>query len=222
MKISQIITYRRDDQTPITQNFTRQEFECPCGCSAQIVDKELVDKLQSIRDKVCKPLVITSGYRCPAHNKAVGGASNSRHLYGTAADWRTQDRSMNPVALGILAAAQGFGGIGIYWRTATDAFVHADTRAGPVWWLCTAGTTYNYSSSRPFILPTVSRGSTGALEKSAVKMLQRLLGLTVDGVFGANTEAAVRKAQAAAGLTVDGICGPESWKAISGASKYLQ
>lgn len=216
-----LITYRRDDQTPITKNFTRAEFQCSCGCSAQIVDKELAEKLQLIRDKLGRPVTITSGYRCPIHNKAVDGAASSRHLYGMAADWRTTDRSINPVALGILAAAQGLDGVGIYWRSATDAFVHTDTRTGPVWWLCTAGTVYNYSSSRPFIMPTVRRGNTGTLEKDAIKMLQRLLGLTVDGVFGANTEAAVRKAQTAAGLAVDGICGPESWKAISGANKYL-
>ena len=52
-------------------------------------------------------------------------------------------------------------------------------------------------------------------------MLQRLLGLTPDGIFGEGTENALLKAQEAHGLAVDGICGPASWRAISGASKYL-
>ena len=71
------------------------------------------------------------------------------------------------------------------------------------------------------ILPTIRRGCTGDANRTATKMLQRLLGLTPDGIFGEGTENALLKAQEAHGLTVDGICGPASWKAISGASKYL-
>jgi peptidoglycan hydrolase-like protein with peptidoglycan-binding domain len=166
------------------------------------------------------PLKVTSGYRCTAHNKSVGGASNSRHLYGIAADFRTLDQSINPVALGIVAA-QYFLSVGIYWRDDEAKFVHVDTRVGKVTWLCTSGTTYTYSSSRAFILPTISKGSSGILERNGVRMLQRLLGLTVDGAFGPATEAALMDAQEAHGLTMDGICGPASWRAISGADKYL-
>lgn len=78
---------------------------------------ELAEKLQLLRDKVDRPLKITSGYRCITHNAAVGGSQNSKHRYGMAADWRTENRSINPVALGILAQAVGFGGIGIYWHS---------------------------------------------------------------------------------------------------------
>ena len=41
--------------------------------------------LQPLRDKF-GPIRITSGYRCPELNHAVGGASNSHHLRGEAAD----------------------------------------------------------------------------------------------------------------------------------------
>ena len=123
-----IITFQRGDKTALTKNFARYEFQCPCGCGQQSVDTELAEKLQFIRDKVDRPLKITSGYRCITHNasKAVGGSPNSKHRYGMAADWRTENRSLNPVALGILAQAVGFGGIGIYWHS-KGAFVHADT-----------------------------------------------------------------------------------------------
>ena len=47
-------------------------------------------------------------------------------------------------------------------------------------------------------------------------MLQRLLGLPVDGVFGKNTENAVRAAQKAHNLAVDGIVGKNTWRAIAG------
>lgn len=124
-----VITFGRDDHTKLTENFERYEFQCPCGCGSQMVDTELASKLQTIRDKLGKKIKITSGYRCIRHNgsKTVKGSKSSRHLYGLAADWRTQDRSVNPVALGILAQAAGFGGIGIYWHS-QGAFVHTDTR----------------------------------------------------------------------------------------------
>lgn len=48
----------------------------------------LVDNvLDPIRDKFCAPVVITSGYRCPQVNKLVGGANNSQHMSGCAADF---------------------------------------------------------------------------------------------------------------------------------------
>ena len=101
-----VVTYQRGDTTALSKNFTRDEFECQCGkCTAQMIDTELVDKLQRIRDVLGVPLKITSGYRCIPHNAAVKGSSGSKHRYGMAADWRTANRSINPVALGILAQA---------------------------------------------------------------------------------------------------------------------
>lgn len=43
--------------------------------------------LQPIRDKIKKPMVITSGYRCPQVNKLVGGVANSQHTKGQAVDF---------------------------------------------------------------------------------------------------------------------------------------
>ncbi len=42
--------------------------------------------LQPIRTAFGSPIYVTSGYRCSKLNKAVGGAKNSYHLYGRAAD----------------------------------------------------------------------------------------------------------------------------------------
>ena len=84
-----IVTYKRGDKTALTKNFTRDEFECQCKkCNAQMIDLELVDKLQSIRDVLGVKLKVTSGYRCITHNAKVHGSSHSKHLYGFAADWR--------------------------------------------------------------------------------------------------------------------------------------
>lgn len=217
-----IITFLRGDKTALTKNFARYEFQCPCGCGQQSVDTELAEKLQLIRDKVDRPLKITSGYRCITHNasKTVGGSPNSKHRYGMAADWRMENRSINPVALGILAQAVGFGGIGIYWHS-RGAFVHADTRGMKATWLCTTPGKYPSTTYNKFVLPTIRRGCTGPASRSATIMLQKLLKLKADGLFGEATENALMRAQEAHGLTVDGICGPASWKALSGADKYL-
>ena len=46
--------------------------------------------LQPIRDKLKKPMIITSGYRCGRLNDVVNGAKNSQHLYGQAVDFVVQ------------------------------------------------------------------------------------------------------------------------------------
>lgn len=56
--------------------------------SFEVVDNlnKLADYLDVIREKVGKPIQISSGFRCPVLNKAVGGVSNSQHQKGLAAD----------------------------------------------------------------------------------------------------------------------------------------
>ena len=44
--------------------------------------------LDPLREKYGKPIVVSSGYRCPKLNKAVGGAARSQHTKGEAADIR--------------------------------------------------------------------------------------------------------------------------------------
>ena len=45
--------------------------------------------LQPLREAWGKPIIVTSGYRCPKLNKAVGGAASSQHMLGQAADIHT-------------------------------------------------------------------------------------------------------------------------------------
>jgi hypothetical protein len=42
--------------------------------------------LEPLRQHYGKPIRITSGYRCPLLNEAVGGVGNSQHQWGEAAD----------------------------------------------------------------------------------------------------------------------------------------
>lgn len=61
----------------------------------EIVDNlnRLADYLDGIREKVGIPILVSSGYRCPLLNKAVGGVPNSQHLKGLAADLLCADMS---------------------------------------------------------------------------------------------------------------------------------
>lgn len=45
--------------------------------------------LDPLREAWGQPIIVTSGYRCDKLNRAVGGARNSQHTKGQAADIRT-------------------------------------------------------------------------------------------------------------------------------------
>ena len=44
------------------------------------------DVLDPVREKLGRPIVVNSGFRCPVHNRMVGGATGSQHVKGEAAD----------------------------------------------------------------------------------------------------------------------------------------
>jgi len=64
----------------LSPHFSRSEFRCRCGCGADAVLPALVERLEQIRAILGRPIVIRSGCRCPAHNRAVGGMSGSAHV----------------------------------------------------------------------------------------------------------------------------------------------
>jgi len=84
--------------------------------------RRLMYKLEALRKKAGNaPMTINSGFRSIAHNSAVGGASNSQHLYGIAADVAVSGKT--PGQIRELAKTCGFSGIITY-----DTFNHLDSR----------------------------------------------------------------------------------------------
>ena len=77
--------------------FKRREFRCPCPrCGGFPVEPE--EKLVRVADRVRahfgKPVTISSGVRCQAHNDELrGSVKNSRHVQGKAMDFCVQDFS---------------------------------------------------------------------------------------------------------------------------------
>ena len=72
--------------------FTYEEFDSPdVQGSGQMMSKDLILILDSVRAELGKPIDINSGYRTPAYNEKVGGKPNSSHLKGLAADIACKD-----------------------------------------------------------------------------------------------------------------------------------
>ena len=72
----------------MSRYFEESEFACRCGCGLNNISPDLVALLDEARGLYKKPMVIESGSRCPARNKAEGGKRTSAHLKGLAADIR--------------------------------------------------------------------------------------------------------------------------------------
>lgn len=53
------------------------------------LEKLINEVLDPLREAWGAPIIVTSGYRCPKLNKAVGGAKTSQHVLGQAADIKT-------------------------------------------------------------------------------------------------------------------------------------
>jgi uncharacterized protein YcbK (DUF882 family) len=121
----------------LTNNFTLQEFNSKCGRDIpnnvlpNII--QLAKNLQVLRDAVGKSISITSGYRSPQHNKKIGGAKDSQHVKGMAADIKVTGMTPKEVALiieGLIESGKmKQGGIGIY-----TSWVHYDIRGTKARW----------------------------------------------------------------------------------------
>lgn len=108
----------------LSPHFSRSEFRCKhCG-RLYGPDMRLVDVLERIRSITGKPLIVVSGYRCPVHNAAVGGARGSRHTAGAAADIPEGRATL------LQARAAGARGIGTRGQWA----VHVDWRETAAHW----------------------------------------------------------------------------------------
>lgn len=110
------------------KNFSPRELACK-GTGFLLVNENALDKLQALRNELDRPLLITSAYRSPQHNKNVGGATNSLHMQGIAFDVRMENQ--DPHEFEAAARRIGFTGFGYYPHR---GFMHIDTRTRPTTW----------------------------------------------------------------------------------------
>jgi len=111
----------------IAENFNLREFECTHPGHRHVqVSSELVRKLQKLRGRLGRPVIITSAYRCGERNRQVGGAKQSQHLEGKAADISLHNQTATIGQVASMARDIGFTGIGYY-----NNFIHLDVRELP-------------------------------------------------------------------------------------------
>ena len=126
-----IRTFRHYSEVPERiwrwKNFSPAEIACRGTGQLKLVP-EALDKLQALRDRLGKPLIVRSAYRSPEHNRAVGGAKASKHMDGMAFDIAMVNH--DPVAFEVAAREVGFLGFGYYPRS---GFMHIDLGPARSW-----------------------------------------------------------------------------------------
>ena len=121
----------------LTKNFSKSEFDCKDGSEMpnDVFEnvKILAEQMQVLRDELGVPIHLTNGYRSVSHNRKVGGAKNSQHLYGKACDMQVKGMSPKKVYLTIERLIKEGkmlqGGLGLY-----NTFVHYDCRLTRARW----------------------------------------------------------------------------------------
>lgn len=115
---------RRQGLGTASAHFSFTEFSCKCGgryasCRRIWIIRNHIQRLEAYRSRIGRGVSIVSGCRCLGHNRAVGGASNSQHLYGTASDIKGVDKDT-------VRSYRLFAGIGYGGRS--DVALHVDSR----------------------------------------------------------------------------------------------
>ena len=130
-------TYANNDRTQLSAHFNVQEFKCKCGQSHDIlISDELIQKLEELYIALgCSKIIVTSGYRCPEHDKAVGGTSSGQHTKGTAADVCCYGQDGQPISSKtVCCKAQDLGFTGIANITSSYQYTHLDVRTSGKWY----------------------------------------------------------------------------------------
>lgn len=204
----------------LSPHFKVKEFACKDGSDAVKIDDALVTALERIRAHFGKAVNINSGYRSPAYNAQIGGATNSQHVQGVAVDFRVTGVNPREIARYLETTFPG-GGQGLYDYAPGDkpGFNHIDVRAGKARWYRTkssgqkdivVGSIVKDYLDKETPKRTLRKGDRG----DDVKRLQSALGIAADGIFGPNTENAVRAFQIIHGLVGDGIVGEKTWSKL--------
>lgn len=176
-------TYKSTDKTQLTPHFNVSEFRCKCGGSHDTqLDSNLVDKLEKLFSALkCLKIIVNSGYRCPAHDKNIGGNGYGQHTKGTAADIVCYDKNGKKISSKIVCCAAqdlGFGGIANIDSTYTAT--HVDIRTSLKWYGDETVTTA-YSVTNDFY-SHYKLSKSDVYGTSAPAKKTKSVTLTVDGV----------------------------------------
>lgn len=125
--------YAYEDNPQLSPHFSAREFRCKCSSPHTFqVSEQLISMLEQLYAALdCGKIIVSSGYRCAAHDKAVGGNGAGQHTKGTAADVVCYDKSGSVIsAKTVCCKAQDLGFGGIANITGAYTSVHLDVRTG--------------------------------------------------------------------------------------------
>jgi uncharacterized protein YcbK (DUF882 family) len=104
--------------------FSDKELACRCDCGT-LPPADFRAKCERLRERYGKPLIVTSGARCPEHNAKVSGTGRTGPHTKRAIDFAV--RGTDALRLIDLALEQGFTGIGVSQKGPHDErFIHLD------------------------------------------------------------------------------------------------
>ena len=219
----------------ISEHFRLKELQCKDGTDLVKYCPETLEKVEKLRELTqCTACIVTSGYRTPSHNKAIGGASSSTHTQGYAIDCYFKGSKYSTKEICCMAQDLSVKGIGYISSTAVHLDMKNRTYRGDEtkdYSNNVGGDFYKYFNIE-HNLPTSkidiskfpilrknnkNRYYTRILqEKLKAKGFKGANGkvLNIDGLWGENTSYAVQSFQRLNGLVVDNIVGKKTWKAL--------
>ena len=143
----------------ITNHLRMSEYQCNCRpngypyCTGGTIRAEAALRFEQFRAflsheaKQEVPLIVTSGVRCPAWNRRVGGVENGTHVQGRAIDILYPKTILEPLGIELrdfwrmATIVNALGGVGFYGWWEYDGLavggVHIDTLEDPPtrrWW----------------------------------------------------------------------------------------
>lgn len=226
-------SFKFTDHAQLSTHFIAEEFRCKCGRQHDtLISEELIDKLEQLYVALdCSKIIVTSGYRCAAHDKAVGGNGSGQHTKGTAADICCYGQDGKPISSKIVCCkAQDLGFGGIANINSTYQYTHVDVRTG-LRYLGDETKGYNTVTTDFYAYFGIPREDTqtdttfDVIRKGdsgeAVRWMQERLAdrgylrkSEIDGDFGKITLGALLAFQFEHDLDVDGLCGDKTKDAL--------
>ena len=177
-----VIRYEKEDRDfRLSDHFTVGGLWLNNELDHIMVDGALVELLEQFARRFgSTPRFLSKNalYRTPKSNESAGGAEESQHVQGRAADFTID--GVTPLELARYAEVLGAGGIGMY---SSGAHIHADVRAGEArWWLRTSGSNTSGFGGVPTVFKRGHRSLSNEMRTTVCRAIEHANSGPFDGV----------------------------------------
>jgi len=118
---------KKYNNVKISKHFNLREFACH-GTGQVIIYTPLIKRLERLRKRLKRSIIVNSGFRTQYWNKRIGGSKKSTHKRGEGADVRSPGVTIKRLA--VECKAVGFRCIIAHEK---EGFVHVDERKSIFW-----------------------------------------------------------------------------------------